>query len=153
MGVIIADLLVVIIFSDQPEDQAEVLISKDRSKDQGVMQISRDRNRDLGVVRMPKDHNKDQGVMLISKDHNKGRAAVQISVNQKEARTQGNHIIVLQGIQVLESPQEVLRSGNPIVIDLVSNDPQTDPEVLIQEVREVQAIIKEEEIEFFEFCA
>jgi hypothetical protein len=127
MGVIIADLLVVIIFSDQPEDQAEVLISKDRSKDQGAMQIS--------------------------KDHNKGRAAVQISVNQKEARTQGNHIIVLQGIQVLESPQEVLRSGNPIVIDLVSNDPQTDPEVLIQEVREVQAIIKEEEIEFFEFCA
>jgi hypothetical protein len=127
MGVIIADLLVVIIFSDQPEDQAEVLISKDRSKDQGAMQIF--------------------------KDHNKGRAAVQISVNQKEARTQGNHIIVLQGIQVLESPQEVLRSGNPIVIDLVSNDPQTDPEVLIQEVREVQAIIKEEEIEFFEFCA
>jgi hypothetical protein len=127
MGVIIADLLVVIIFSDQPEDQAEVLISKDRSKDQGAMQIF--------------------------KDHNKGRAAVQISVNQKEARTQGNHIIVLQGIQVLESPQEVLRSGNPIVIDLVSNDPQTDPEVLIQEVPEVQAIIKEEEIEFFEFCA
>ena len=127
MGVIIADLLVVITFSDHPEDRAEMRISKDQNKDQGVMQISKDRNKDQAVV--------------------------QISDNQKEARTQGNHIIVLQGIQVLESPQEVLRSGNPIVIDLVSNDPQTDPEVLIQEVREVQAIIKEEEIEFFEFCA
>lgn len=60
MGVIIADLLVVLTFSDHPEDRAEMLTFK--------------------------GHNKNHGVM-------------QISAIQKEARTQGNRIIVLQEIQ------------------------------------------------------
>jgi hypothetical protein len=119
MGVIISDLLVVLTFSDHPENRAEMRISKDHNKDQGVVQIS-------------KDHNKDQGV-------------VQISAIQKEARTQGNRILVHQGIQVLGSPQEVLMSENPITTDLVSNDRQTDLEVKIQEVREDQVIVKGEE--------
>jgi hypothetical protein len=125
MGVIIADLLVVLTFSDHSEDRAEMRISKDQNKDQGVMQISKDRNKDQAVV--------------------------QISDNQKEARTQGNHIIVLQGIQVPVTPQELQVFVDLPTVDLAFNDPPADPVVQNQEVREIQAIVKEEEIDLPEF--
>ena len=112
MGVIIADLLVVLTFSDHPEDRAEMLTFK--------------------------GHNKNHGVM-------------QISVIHQKVQMQGNRIKVLQGIQVLVTPQELQVFVDLPTIDLAFNDPPAGPVVQNQEVRKNQAIVKEEEIDLPEF--
>ena len=125
MVVRIVDRPVVPTFSDHPEDRVEMLIFK--------------------------DHNKDQGVMLTFKGHNKNHGVMQIYVIHQKVQMQGNRIKVLQGIQVLVTPQELQVFVDLPTIDLAFNDPPAGPVVQNQEVREIQAIVKEEEIDLPEF--
>jgi hypothetical protein len=85
--------------------------------------------------------------MLIFKDHNKDQGVMQISEVHQKVQMQGNRIKVLQGIQVLVTPQELQVFVDLPKIDLAFNDLPADLVVQNQEVRGDQAIVKEAEID------
>ena len=106
---------------------------------------------DRPVVPTFSDHPEDRVEMLTFKGHNKNHGVMQISVIHQKVQMQGNRIKVLQGIQVLVTPQELQVFVDLPTIDLAFNDPPADPVVQNQEVRENQATVKEEEIDLPEF--
>lgn len=102
---------------------------------------------DLLILVLTEDLPEDRAVMPPFKDLNKDQGVMQIFVIHQEIPTQGNRIKVLQGIQVLVTPQEIQVLVGLPKIDLAFNDHPADPEVQIQEVRGDQAVVKEEEID------
>ena len=93
------------------------------------------------------DHQEERVEMLTFKDHKKDLAVTQISVVHQIVQTQGNRITVLQGIQVIVTPQGLQVFVDLPKIDLTFNDRPADPAVQIQGVRGDQEIVKEEEID------
>ena len=93
------------------------------------------------------DHPEERVEMLTFKNHKKDQAVTQISVVHQKVQIQGNRITVLQGIQVLVTQKGLQVLADLLTIDQQCNDHPADPAVKIQEVREDQEIVKEEEID------